>query len=267
MALRWGILWLAYCSAETPGTGGVPARQGETARDDRARDRPASRRAVTARAALAGGLLAGLALLPAAASGADCRAIADLAGAALGAFPEAWRPRAPLAREVYRVLEEGGVRFIRGTAAGTGVQLGLELPWDLRAHPRLAWRWRPVELPRAADERDPARNDSALGVYAVFPHTAVSVRTVKYVWSLAVPAGATVSASAGLTRIVVLRSGPPAEPRWVEEAVDVARDYRRLFGEPAPVPRGIALLTDADQTRSVAIGDYAGFRVCPPAGG
>jgi hypothetical protein len=49
----------------------------------------------------------------------------------------------------------------------------------------------------------------------------------------------------------------------VEETVNVVRDYQRLFGEAPKKPLGIAMLTDADDTKSRAVGDYAAFRVCP----
>ena len=141
--------------------------------------------------------------------------------------------------------------------------MGLEFPWDLHSHPILAWRWRPRAFPEGSDERDAGRNDSALGVYAVFPAAMMTVRTVKYLWSREAPVGATASASAGLTRMVVLRSGAPASDEWAAESVDVAADYQRLFGRGLEKPRGIAVLTDADQTRTRAEGDYADFRVCP----
>ena len=35
-------------------------------------------------------------------------------------------------------------------------------------------------------------------------------------------------------------------------------------GSDVPKPAGIAVLTDADDTRSSAAGDYANFRVCRP---
>jgi len=200
------------------------------------------------------------------ADAAECLVVADFAKATVGEFPSDWKPREQKAREVYRVLEEGGVRFVRATAEGTGLQMGKEFAWDLGAHPVLAWKWRPRILPSGADERESGRNDSALGVYVVFPHSPVSVKTVKYVWSAAAPVGTTASASAGLTRMVVLRSGPSTDSGWVEEAVNVGRDYQRLFGDAPARPRGIAVLTDADQTRNRAVGDYAAFRVCPAAG-
>lgn len=193
---------------------------------------------------------------------ADCRVVADFAKATPGEFPEDWKPKEDRAREIYKVLEEGGVRFVRATAKGTGLQMGKEVDWDLKVHPVLSWKWRPRVFPTGADERDGGRNDSALGVYAVFPHSPVSVKSVKYVWSLEAPVGTTASASRDLTRMLVLRSGKPGGSGWVEERVNVARDYQRLFGEAPARPRGIAVLTDADDTKSAAVGDYTDFRVC-----
>ncbi len=203
-----------------------------------------------------------LVLVAPATAAARCRPVVDFARYTVGEYPEDWKPKEEGAREIYRVLEEGGLRFIRATARGTGLQIGKEFAWDLARFPVLAWKWRPVRFPTGADEREGGKNDSALGVYAVFPHSPVSVKTVKYVWSETVPPGTTATASRGLTRMLVLRSGPPANG-WTEEAVDVMQDYRRLFGEGPKPPRGIALLTDADDTKSEAVGDYTDFRVCP----
>jgi hypothetical protein len=209
------------------------------------------------------GLLLALALGPRPGLAAECRPVVDLARHTVGEFPDDWKPKEDKAREIYKVLEEGGIRFIRATAEGTGIQIGNEFDWDLKAYPVLAWKWRPLTFPRGADEREGGKNDSALGVYAVFPHSPVSVKTVKYVWSASVPAGTNATASRGLTRMLVLRSGPPPGPGWVAESVDVAGDYQRLFGEAPKNPRGIALLTDADDTKSTAAGDYTDFRICP----
>jgi Protein of unknown function (DUF3047) len=236
-------------------------------------------KASTRRAALTGSLGAAclttlLALDPAtgappAASGngegIGCQVVADFGRDQAGEFPADWKPKDDTARRVYHVREESGLRFVRAIAEGTGSQMGREFAWDLKTHPVLAWRWRPRAFPTGSDERESGRNDSALGVYAVFPHSMMTVKTVKYVWSRDVPVGTTASASGGLTRMIVRRSGPAPDGRWVAEAVDVAADYRRLFGEAPGAPRGIAVLTDADQTQSRAEGDYADFRVCQGA--
>jgi hypothetical protein len=190
-----------------------------------------------------------------------CRVVADYGDAAVGEFPGGWQPRDEAARSTYRVVAESGIRFVRGTAEGTGSQMGREFPWDASRDPVLTWRWRPRVFPQGSDERDPARNDSPLAVYAVFGRTQVLGRAVKYVWSRVVPAGTTLPT--GQARVIVLRSGQPPDAEWVTETVNVRRDYERLYGEAPGRARGIAVLTDSDQTRSRAVGDYGSFSVCP----
>jgi DUF3047 family protein len=84
---------------------------------------------------------------------------------------------------------------------------------------------------------------------------------VKYVWSRVVPAGTTLPT--GQARVIVLRSGAPTDESWVTESVDVRRDYERLYGEAPARARGVAVLTDADQTKGRAVGDYGPFHICP----
>ena len=137
--------------------------------------------------------------------------------------------------------------------------------WDLTKYPVTAWSWRPRVFPQGADERESSKNDSVLAVYMTVPYSRISgPKAVKYIWSEWVPVGTPLSSNMGLTRVLVLRTGAPANrEQWVEERANALQDYTRLFGEaPAVKPAGIAVLTDADDTRSRAEGDYASFRVC-----
>lgn len=187
--------------------------------------------------------------------------VVDYQDAAVGEFPAGWQPRDEAAKATYRVMEEGGLRFVRATAVSTGSQMGREFPWDTSTHPVLTWSWRPRVFPPGSDERDASRADSPLAVYAVFGKSSVVTRAAKYVWSRVVPAGTTLGSSRA--RAIVLRSGTPSNEEWVTETVNVRRDYERLYGEAPGPARGVAVLTDADQTRSRAVGDYGAFAVCP----
>ena len=107
------------------------------------------------------------------------------------------------------------------------------------------------------------KNDSALAVYAVFPHSPVTVKSVKYVWSAVVPRDVRLASSGGLTQVRVVETGQARRGEWVDERHNVLEDYKRLFGDgEVPKPAGIAILTDSDDTKSTAQGDYANFRVC-----
>jgi hypothetical protein len=195
----------------------------------------------------------------------DCMAIETFADSQLGQFPAGWKARKDSGKVVYTVQEEAGLRFLRGLSNGLGIQAGREYEWDLAKYPVLAWSWRPRVFPQGADERDASKNDSALAVYMTVPFSRISgPKAVKYIWSERVPVGTRLSSNMGLTQVVVLRTGAPeVRDQWVEERANALEDYTRLFGEPPAVkPAGIAVLTDADDTRSRAEGDYAGFRVC-----
>ena len=194
----------------------------------------------------------------------DCIVLEDFARSPEGSFPEGWKPRKEAGRAAYTVRTEGALRYLRASARNLGIQAALERPWDLTEYPVLQWKWRPRAFPEGADERSGGKNDSAVGVYAVFPYSSFAVKSLKYVWSEKVPKGTELEASRGLTKMLVLESGGPADrDRWVEERVDVAEDYRRRFHDPVlPHPLGIAVLTDSDDTRSEAEGDYADFEAC-----
>lgn len=203
--------------------------------------------------------------VPGPAPAADCIVLEDFAKATPGEFPPGWKLRKDSGKGVYSVREEGGRRFLAAVSEGIGIQAAREQPWDVAAYPVLAWSWRLREHPKGADERQSKTNDSALSVYAVWPHSSVSLKSLKYVWSAVVPVGTVLTSSAGLTQVKVQRSGNAPRGEWVEERVNVAEDYRARFKEgEVPKPAGIAVLTDADDTKSRAAGDYANFRACRP---
>ena len=200
---------------------------------------------------------------PQAQPAADCVVVDSFARAKVGELPSDWTVRKDAGKEVYAVQEEGGLRFLRAHAKGLGIQAAKQHEWDLNAYPVLAWSWRPREFPRGADEKD-GKNDSVLAVYMLVPYSRiVGPKAVKYIWSEKVPVGARLSSNNGLTQVRVLRSGTEGRDRWAEEQVNVRDDYLKYFEEKeVPRPAGIAVLTDADDSRSTAQGDYANFRVC-----
>jgi hypothetical protein len=192
----------------------------------------------------------------------QCVVVDDFSKSPVGEFPAGWKARKDQAKEVYKVAEDGGKRFLRADAKDVGGQAGKPFDWDLKEYPVLAWSWRPQEFPKGADERT-KKNDSALAVYAVFPHSPVSVKSVKYMWSETVPKGTHIPQTGGNTQGVVLRTNGGVGGDWVDERVNVVQDYKRSFKtDEVPKPEGIAVLTDSDDTSSRARGDYARFRVC-----
>src|SRR5437879_86378 len=195
----------------------------------------------------------------------ECKLIEDFGRAKVGESPAGWKPRKDEGKSIYAVQEEGGKHFLRAVSKGLGIQAARDVNgWDLNAYPVLAWSWRPREFPRGSDERDPSTNDSALAVYLLVPYSRVrGPKALKYIWSEKVPVGTQLTSNMGLTQVRVLRSGTAGRGEWTEERVNVRNDFKQRFEESAtPTPAGIAVLTDSDDTKSSAAGDYANFRAC-----
>ena len=220
---------------------------------------------VAPRALIALGLLALASVCPRPALAEECVVIESFSQAKVGEFPPGWKLRKDSGRGVYSVNADGNRHYLHAASQGLGIQAAKQYEWDLTTYPILAWSWRPVEFPKGSDERKDKTNDSALAVYAVFPHTQWSVKSLKYIWSAVVPGGTQLTSSRGLTKVRVLRSGTEGAGGWTEERVNVLEDWKALFdGKEIRKPAGIAVLTDADDTKSSAQGDYANFRACKP---
>jgi hypothetical protein len=194
--------------------------------------------------------------------------IADFDGQTCAEFPKGWQTRdsQAAAARVYRVSTEDGEQFLSAVAQGDSVQIGLPVSFTFEQYPLMSWRWRVRELPSGADEREAATNDSAAGVYVVFKGGLGGLlpRAIKYVWSTHEPRGTALpSPRYPNARILVLQSGTEGAGAWRTETVNVVEDYRRLFAAEPPEPRGIAVLTDADNTRTRAVADYDDFRALP----
>ena len=212
---------------------------------------------------LALGIVFMLVIGSARAQGSECVVIDNFSAATVGQLPPEWKLRKDEGRGVYTVREEMGVLFLHAESRGLGIQAARAFEWNLEDYPVLTWSWRPRQFPEGGDERRSASNDSALSVYVLVPHSKIrGPKAVKYIWSERVPPGERLSSNAGLTQVKVLRSGREGAGEWREERVNARDDFRGFFNEPVARAAGIAVLTDADDTRSVAIGDYANFRAC-----
>lgn len=182
-----------------------------------------------------------------------------------GQPPVGWKARGGDIEDVYVIREESGRKYLHADARGTSIQIGKDQSYDVKKFPILTWRWRVTVLPEGGDERKKEAGDSAAGVYVVFGGWPVP-RTIKYVWSSTLPPETrTESPFAGQTKIVVLRSGEAEAGQWVEERVNVLEDYRQFFGEDPNEARGVAILSDADNTKSRAVADYDAIVANPPA--
>jgi hypothetical protein len=143
------------------------------------------------------------------------------------------------------------------------IRRGFEVPEAHKiGHLRLSWRWRALALPTGGDECDSDHRDSAGSVYVLWRR---GFRTygLKYSWSAVGKLGAICDRwNNPIIRgeTIIQRSGGPLRV-WVDESLDIDAEFHKHFGADAEVPPllGVAILTDGDQTHSLASCDFGSF--------
>jgi len=145
--------------------------------------------------------------------------------------------------------------------------------------PILRWRWMIAGTVAGGDERRKSGDDYAARVYVTFKYdpklvglaTRLKYGAIKavrgeyppfnalvYIWANRLAAGESVSSPyTRRVQMVAVRSGSSGAGEWRAEERDVLADYRRLFGGEPPPYAGVAVMTDADDTRGAAEAWYA----------
>lgn len=109
-----------------------------------------------------------------------------------------------------------------------------------------------------------ARNRALFDLAQAVSGEAPPYATLMYVWETSAPVGSViVNPRTDRVRKIVVDSGVQHLKTWREHRRNLAEDFRRAFGEdPGPLV-GIAVMTDADNTRSRAEAWYGPIEFTP----
>lgn len=172
-----------------------------------------------------------------------------------------WKSRNGDPSKIYSFIKENNHTFLRAHADSGSVQLFRKKGWNLKENPVLSWKWRVLEFPSTSDSNK-AKNDNAVGVYVVFPARWFMPETIKYIWNTELEKDRVLRKKDHFPAIVI-RTGTNDKGKWILEERNVMEDYKKLFGRNAPNPVAFGFLTDSDDTKSNALGDYDDFRILP----
>ncbi len=152
-------------------------------------------------------------------------------------FPIGWGAQRSVvtAHETYAIQEEEGVSFLKAQNASQRVYTK-QMTWDPKTHPVLVWRWRLQSIPEGEEF-----------IAAVYPSLDTDMMFIpvntKYVWSATLPVGSIKEGGMFSSTEIVIRSGPEPVGEWVEERVNVYKDFLEIHNhEPAELAWGISLL-------------------------
>ncbi len=169
----------------------------------------------------------------------------------------------------YRIVELDGGTVLEASSDASASSLYLERRIDIAGKPVLEWRWR-IEAPLdIADERVKTGDDFAARLYVVAPGEGLLSMpiAISYVWTAGVPAGREWNNPfSSRVRMVAVESGPAFAGQWRSYRRNLREDFRRLFGRQVDHLRGIAVMTDSDNSGQHARAWYGDIALHPEVG-
>jgi hypothetical protein len=165
--------------------------------------------------------------------------------------PSDWQVKVNHGKPNISTCRDGGESCLHLRSVKSSFALEREVDVDAYENRYLAWRWKVTELPSGGDFRSAATDDQAAQVMVAFADR----RVLTYIWDSTAPKGAMQHASSiPFVHIyaVVCESGAAETNRWVPETRDVAADYERAYGKPAPHVKGLRIQINSQHTGTTA---------------
>lgn len=170
----------------------------------------------------------------------------------------------------YVLVADAGRTVVRARADSSASGLVHDAHVDPREFPILRWRWKVEQLIPGADNTRGETEDAPVRVIVAFEgdrskldfddrifFTQVRMltgqempyATLMYIWENRAPVGTVIeSRHTSRVRMVVADSGRDRLGTWQQESRNIREDYRRAFGEEAPMIKSISIMTDTDNT-------------------
>ena len=199
-----------------------------------------------------------------AASSQEALIALDTANWSSGRLPSEWQIKVTHGKPEISVCSDAAGPCLHMKSVKSSFALERSVDVDPFQMPYLAWRWKVAQIPQGGDFRHSLTDDQAAQVMVAFADR----RVVSYIWDSTAPKG--VEENAGFIPLVhvfavVCESGGTGLNQWVAESRNLAADYQRAYGKPAPRVKGLRLQINSQHTGTIAesyFGEVA-FRATP----
>lgn len=178
----------------------------------------------------------------------------------------------------YRLVEEDGSQVIEASTDNSASGLIARLDLEPGESLMLTWRWKVSNVFDQGDARKKSGDDYPARIYVAFEFepqkaswferakrkTVATVfgeelpgNAINYIWANRLPQGETVANPySEETMMIAVTSGNEQAGEWVTVKRDLVADYRAAFGEDPPPIRGVAIMSDSDNTGESATAWY-----------
>ncbi len=178
-------------------------------------------------------------------------------------------------KSLYELVPNGNGNLLKITAKATNSGLLMNKDVPTAEYPILRWKWKVDNVYEKGDIRKRQTDDSPLRIYVLFdegpPYESFGERlqynamrtfygkaaprsALIYFWSSKELSGYYIPDwETSLVWLIQLQKGTEKTGQWIEESVDIARDYRKVFKMEPPAVYRIMICGDADDTQETGI--------------
>ena len=177
--------------------------------------------------------------------------VLNTAGWSLEKLPSDWQIKVNHGKPEVSVCKEQTDACLHLKSVKASYALEHSVDVDPVQLPYLTWKWKVTQLPAGGDFRRSSADDQAAQVLVAFDDR----RIISYIWDTTAPKGSEQrSTFIPLIHVfaVACESGATDLNRWLSESRNVAADYQRAYGKPAPHVKGLRLQINSQHTGTVA---------------
>ena len=203
------------------------------------------------------------------------------------AHTDGWKPlsfkKIPTAT-AYELVVDADTVVVKATSSAGASGLIKEVSIDAAAFPIVRWRWKIENILSRSDVTRKSGDDYPARLYVTFEYDPkkvsfgkklkyqagralfgdIPIAALNYIWDTKTAVGTIVdNAYTDFAKMIVVESGGAKVGEWVEESRNVFEDYKQAFGEDPPLIKGVAIMTDTDNTKERAVAYYGDIRFMP----
>jgi hypothetical protein len=197
----------------------------------------------------------------------------------IAAWKEIFFPKIPK-HTFYGIEKSGSESYLVARSDASASLLVFKQPFDVYEYPDIRWRWKISNIYAKANPARKDGDDYPIRIYIAFeydPQMAGPVERVifnaarliygeyppsgalNYVWSSSVGSERVIASPyTDRNKMIFLEKGSGRVGRWVDEEVNILKDYEEIFGKKPPRHATIGIMNDSDNTGEKSI-SYVDF--------
>ena len=174
----------------------------------------------------------------------------------------------------YSLVKDKNVNVVKAESNESASGLTKVIRFDPKKYPYLSWRWKVnkaipgtnvtkksgddyaarIYVMFDYDVKDlPEAEQSRIGWYKFFNGKLPPLATINYIWANKTDVGNIVSSAyTSRVKMVTLKNKDSALQKWHVEERNIYEDYKKAFGEEPKEVISLAIMTDTDNTKSMA---------------